>query len=89
MTLVAITLYSWKFLRNINFFDDHYFESYLHEYNFMKYTCNPFHPIFVTGPAKTGHICTNYTCSENGTFLDLCLRYSCSVHYTVFLLICE
>ena len=26
--------------------------------------------IIVTGPAKTGHICTNYTCSENGTFLD-------------------
>ena len=25
--------------------------------------------IYVTGPAKTGHICTNYTCSENGTFL--------------------
>ena len=24
---------------------------------------------YVTGPAKTGHICTNYTCSENGTFL--------------------
>ena len=28
---------------------------------------------YVTGPAKTGHICTNYTCSENGTFLGLCL----------------
>ena len=25
--------------------------------------------IIVTGPAKTGHICTNYTCSEKGTFL--------------------
>ena len=24
---------------------------------------------YVTGPAKTGHICTNYTCLENGTFL--------------------
>ena len=24
---------------------------------------------FVTGPAKTGHICTNYTCSEKSTFL--------------------
>ena len=34
---------------------------------------------YVTGPAKTGHICTNYTCSENDTFLGLCLRYSCSV----------
>ena len=21
---------------------------------------------FVTGPVKTGHICTNYTCSEKG-----------------------
>ena len=23
----------------------------------------------VTGPAKTGHICANYMCSEKGTFL--------------------
>ena len=27
----------------------------------------------VTGPAKAGHICTNYTCSENSTFLGFCL----------------
>ena len=27
----------------------------------------------VTGPVKTGHICTNYMCSENNTFLGLCL----------------
>ena len=27
----------------------------------------------VTKRAKTGHICTNYTCSENLTFLNLCL----------------
>ena len=27
---------------------------------------------YVTGRAKTGHICTNYTCSENSTFLSLC-----------------
>ena len=27
----------------------------------------------VTGRVKTGHICTNYTCSENSTFLSLCL----------------
>ena len=27
----------------------------------------------VTGRAKTRHICTNYTCSENPTFLNLCL----------------
>ena len=25
--------------------------------------------LYVTGPAKTGHVCTNYTCSENDTFL--------------------
>ena len=25
--------------------------------------------INVTGPTKTGYICTNYTCSENGSFL--------------------
>ena len=25
--------------------------------------------IYVTGPAKTGHICTKYTCSENHTYL--------------------
>ena len=29
--------------------------------------------IYVTGCAKTGHICTNYTCSENSAFLSLCL----------------
>ena len=29
--------------------------------------------IYVTGPAKTRHICTNYTCLENGTFLGHCL----------------
>ena len=40
--------------------------------------------IFVTGPLKTGDICTNYTCSENGTFLGLCLRYSCSVTFIYF-----
>ena len=28
---------------------------------------------FVTGPAKTGHICIKYTCSENTTFLGLYL----------------
>ena len=28
---------------------------------------------YVTGPMKTGHICTNYTPLENGTFLGLCL----------------
>ena len=28
---------------------------------------------YVTGPAKTGHICTNYIYSENVTFLGLCL----------------
>ena len=28
--------------------------------------------IYVTGPAKTGHIYTKYTCSENSTFLGLC-----------------
>ena len=31
-------------------------------------------------------ICTNYTCSENGAFLDLCLRYSCSVNFPCFLI---
>ena len=29
--------------------------------------------IIVTGPVKTGHICTNYTCSEKGTFLRPCV----------------
>ena len=28
---------------------------------------------FVTGPVKTGHVCTNYTCLENGTLLGHCL----------------
>ena len=27
------------------------------------------HSIYVTGPANTGHICTNYTSPESGTFL--------------------
>ena len=43
--------------------------------------CSPCNVKYVTGPAKTGHICTNYTCSENGTFLDLHLRYSYSVNF--------
>ena len=25
--------------------------------------------LILTGPAKSGHICTNYTCLVNGTFL--------------------
>ena len=29
--------------------------------------------INVTGPAKTGHICTNYTCSEKVSFLGHCV----------------
>ena len=29
---------------------------------------------YVTGPAKTSHIYTIYTCSENDTFLGHCLR---------------
>ena len=41
---------------------------------------------YVTGPAKTGHICTKYTCSENSTFLGLCLWYSCSVNFLCFLI---
>ena len=28
--------------------------------------------LYVTGPAKTGYICTNYMCLENGTFLGHC-----------------
>ena len=28
---------------------------------------------YVTGPVKTGHICTNYTCLENGIFHGHCL----------------
>ena len=39
-----------------------------------------------TGPAKTWHICTNYTCSENGMFLGLCLWYSCAVNCLCFLI---
>ena len=27
----------------------------------------------VTGPVKTGHICKNYTCLVNGTFLGHCV----------------
>ena len=42
------------------------------------------HLVYVTGPAKTGHICTNYTCPENGTFLGLYLRYSYSVNFINF-----
>ena len=30
--------------------------------------------INVTGPAKTGHICTNYTCLEKYTFLGPYVR---------------
>ena len=33
----------------------------------------PFTYVYVTGSAKTGHICTNYTTLENGTFVGLCL----------------
>ena len=40
--------------------------------------------IYVIGPAKTGHICTNHTCSVIGTFLDLCLRYTSSINVTCF-----
>ena len=40
---------------------------------------------YVTGPAKTGHICTNYLCSEMVIFC-LCLRYSCSVTSIYFLI---
>ena len=29
--------------------------------------------VYVIGPAKTGHIYTNYTYSENSSFLGLCL----------------
>ena len=28
----------------------------------------------VTGPAKTGHICTKYTCLENYTYLGQCFN---------------
>ena len=28
---------------------------------------------FMTGPEKTGYICKKYTCSEDSTFLGLCL----------------
>ena len=28
----------------------------------------------VIGPVKTGHICTNYTCLENGTLFGYCVR---------------
>ena len=40
----------------------------------------------MTGPVKTGHICTNYTPLENGTFLGLCLRYSRSANSVCFLI---
>ena len=39
--------------------------------------------IYVIEPMKNGHICTNYECSENGTFLGLCL---CSVTFLWFLI---
>ena len=43
--------------------------------------------IFVTGPAKTWHICTNYTCSENDTFLGLCLiSMFCKINFLCFLI---
>ena len=38
------------------------------------------------GTAKTGYVCINYTCLENGTFLDHCLRQICSVHFICFLI---
>ena len=41
---------------------------------------------YVTGPAKTGHICTKYTCSKNSTFLSLCLGYSCSLNFLCVLM---
>ena len=40
--------------------------------------------IYVTGPAKSGHICTNHTYSAIGTFLDHCLRYTSSINVTCF-----
>ena len=37
--------------------------------------------LHITGPAKTEHICTNYTCLENGAFLDHCLWWTYFVNF--------
>ena len=57
----------------------------LKEASLKSYMCTSI-CTYVTGPAKTGHICTKYTCSENSIYLDLCLRYSCSVNFLCFLI---
>ena len=40
--------------------------------------------LYVTGHVKTGHICINNTCLENGTFLDHCVRQTCCVNFICF-----
>ena len=46
----------------------------LHIFISITVSNNKPHSENMTGPAKIGHICTNYRCLENGTFLDHCLR---------------
>ena len=49
-------------------------------YYYAKSLYKPYYAIRVTvfndicnWASKAGHICTNYTCSENDTFLGMCL----------------
>jgi len=42
----------------------------------------------VTGPAKTGHVSTNYTPSFNRSFLSNATEYLCSVTCTIQFIKC-
>ena len=45
---------------------------YIHSYAFIFIESHAYiSAVYATGPAKTGHICTKYTCTENNTFLAI------------------
>lgn len=63
----------------------HVWQLYDHYNCFLNKTVNSFSYWYIEllltnilGPVKTGYICSNYTCSENGSFLGLCLF--CKLH---------
>ena len=41
--------------------------------------CNSYVSLYVTGPAKTGHVGTNYTPSHNRSYLSIGIKYFHSV----------
>ena len=64
--------------------DTHHLMLYTHQY--LKIWLHTIQMYQVTGPAKIGHIYTNYTCSEIGTFLGHCLWQTHSVNFIYFLI---